>query len=91
MKHKHCELIKAWADGAIIQKQEPPSKTWKININPLWQENAKYRIKPTIKPDIEKKYFYKNGELFKANKFKPNVVFIFDGETGYLKDTKVIK
>lgn len=43
--HKHCELIKAWADGAEIQVKV--SGTWStIASYPTWCEDLEYRIKP---------------------------------------------
>ena len=47
--HKHCELIKAWADGAEIQKF--CGDGWYGDSDtPEWYEDVKYRIKPrTVK------------------------------------------
>lgn len=45
-QHKHAELIKAWADGAEIQVQEP-NGLWR-DTDPLWTEDRNYRIK--LKP-----------------------------------------
>lgn len=41
--HKHAELIKAWADGAIIEWLN--GKEWVV-ATPQWRENEQYRIKP---------------------------------------------
>ena len=52
MKHKHCDLIKAWADGAEVQQRHPFDPTiWEdIEKFPSWSDNMEYRIKPkTIK------------------------------------------
>ena len=52
MKHKHCDLIKAWADGAEIQYKEMFMPTWSDTWDnkPGWCEDTEYRIKPkTIK------------------------------------------
>ena len=46
MKHKHCDLIKAWADGALIQIWDDLTDTWDCIDNPIWLTNGKYRIKP---------------------------------------------
>jgi len=56
MKHKHAELIKAWADGAEIEgryicangHKTPWTTEW------TWTEDAdyEYRIKPEPKPDV---------------------------------------
>ena len=50
MKHKHCELIKAWADGAEIQYYDTYTNngTWRDvagrDLN--WHRELVYRIKP---------------------------------------------
>lgn len=44
--HKHRELIKAWADGAVIERFSPASGKWLLNYPPTWHERDLYRIKP---------------------------------------------
>jgi hypothetical protein len=48
-KHKHAELIHAWADGAEIQyRNDRNGQTWsncRVN-SPIWSEYEEYRIKP---------------------------------------------
>jgi hypothetical protein len=51
MKHKHAELIKAWADGAEIQFYNVFTQ-WVDVDNPEWKEGCLYRIKPELKCDI---------------------------------------
>ncbi len=48
MKHKHAELIKAWADGAQIQVKAH-KLAWEDRENPLWDMDSDYRIKPEEK------------------------------------------
>lgn len=43
--HKHAALIKAWADGAVIQARFPGIEEWK-DIDPTWSLHIEYRIKP---------------------------------------------
>ena len=50
MKHKHADLIKAWADGAIIQKNNGMGFWVEVN-HPDWMDWEVYRIKPTRKTD----------------------------------------
>lgn len=46
MKHTHCELIKAWADGAVIQRMfNSTTGMWVDDLNPSWFADAQYRIK----------------------------------------------
>lgn len=42
--HKHCEVIKAWADGAEIQYREKGG--WMKCNSPQWFEETEYRVKP---------------------------------------------
>lgn len=42
--HVHCDLIKAWADGAEIEVNLP-DKGWVSAENPHWVHLYKYRIK----------------------------------------------
>lgn len=44
--HKHAELIKAWADGAVIQYRHNTSENWTDAECPTWEDWVEYRIKP---------------------------------------------
>lgn len=44
-KHKHAEVIKAWADGATIQMKHDDN-SWHDSPDPTWLNGCKYRIKP---------------------------------------------
>jgi hypothetical protein len=46
MKHKHAELIKAWADGAQIEFYDADSDEWRPCPAPSWYPADQYRIKP---------------------------------------------
>lgn len=47
--HKHCEVIKAWADGHEIQYKDFAGR-WISCPNPAFNESCEYRAKPkTIK------------------------------------------
>lgn len=47
--HKHAELIKAWADGAIIQYFDPGNDCWTDVFNniPSWSNDYDYQVKPS--------------------------------------------
>lgn len=94
--HKHAELIKAWADGAEVEWRIPKAgrleSQWETTSRPEWREGLEYRIKPGPKPDV---VGYGAPEWIKASlRITPChndcVQFTFDGETGKLKDAKVI-
>ena len=98
MKHKHAELIKAWADGAKIQiSHTNDPQHWEDIENPFWYPCGVYRIKPEPKPDFCKTFFAHGNYNFKGIHLSSNLnenhnlALIFDGETGELKSAEVIK
>lgn len=48
--HKHAELIKKWADGAIIQYKGGTSEVWTDcgDNHPYWSRDVNYRVKPNL-------------------------------------------
>jgi hypothetical protein len=104
MKHKHADLIHAWADGAKIQLLSAIYNQWEDSDHPRWREDCEYRIKPTPKPDVVRNITVeatlKCGEtcgeafvqVFRSGKYLfPNLRLTFDGETGELKSAEVLK
>jgi hypothetical protein len=52
MKHKHFDIIMAWAECKQIQIYDDFSNEWidwTIKSSPNWGETTKYRIKPETK------------------------------------------
>ena len=48
--HKHCEVIKAWADGAEIQWRNQYGEIWRDDDAPYFNRPGEFRIKPkTVK------------------------------------------
>jgi hypothetical protein len=96
MKHKHADLIHAWADGAQIQSRNDIGEHWQDNRLPVWANDTMYRIKPTPKPDIYKYIDVRavtNGICQWAACLPEgaNLGLIFDGETKRLKSAEVLK
>lgn len=97
--HVHAELIKAWADGAVIEACSS-YHSWREYDNPGWFEDVKYRIKPEPKPDDVRTFFFEpthnseHGSWYAGRASPPNIDHIrcvFDGETGRLKDVSIFK
>jgi hypothetical protein len=91
MKHKHADLIHAWADGAQIQcKQHGYDDRWADVGYPNWEHpHCEYRIAP--KPDVV--VFVPAGDprLYRSKQRDgDNLRLTFDGETGELKAAEVI-
>jgi len=94
--HKHTAVIKAWADGAIIQYKMLKGEWINVYNNaPAWNDYDEYRVKPEPKPDFVK---YARVDRFNGHQFwckfeqdkGANVLYTFDGETGLLKKAEVI-
>ena len=76
MKHKHAELIKAWADGAEIEVKHPWSDDWMSTDIPSWSYDKEYRIKP----ELEVRYVTL-GILNSHDRYeRDNVKLTFDGD-----------
>lgn len=106
-QRKHAELIKAWADGATIQRLwTGGGGHWLIDNEPMWEEWEEYRIKPEPKPDLVmysrvlSMQEHKDGGYYAwvSNAYtqmpsckNDNLKLTFDGETGELKSADVLK
>ena len=105
MKHKHAELIKAWADGAEIQWRysNALSNEWHDFDTPerFDHKNLCLRIKPKQKPDIEKFFILESNLIlglrfneiagFKKQSHEDWIRVIFDAETAKIKSAEVLK
>ena len=96
MKHKHADLIHAWADGAEIQYRPVPEYgEWKDAPRHLiWDNLAEYRIKPEPKPNYVlyiNFHFNLGTTQVKESPFsEANLKLTFDGETLELKSAEVL-
>jgi hypothetical protein len=94
--HVHAALIKAWADGAIIQYQRPDGCWVRAFKNePDWGDpDVVYRIKPEPKPDLIEyatiEAVERSACFLHPHDYPPNIKFTFDGETGKLKKVEFI-
>jgi hypothetical protein len=91
--HKHAELIKAWADGAKIEKNNGLGY-WVETNHPDWMDWEIYRIKIEPKPDYRRWFvFHKDRPCIYPHSKEElaNLVLIFDGETDELKSAMVLK
>jgi hypothetical protein len=51
-RHKHYDVIHAWAEGEKIESRLNAECEWGENTNPSWNEGIEYRIKPkTVKKE----------------------------------------
>lgn len=66
--HKHAELIKAWADGALIQMKDRGSWTDLHQLGITWSTRNEYRIKPEVTTSLSNEelcivYYEEAGHL----------------------------
>ncbi len=89
-EHKHAKLIKAWADGAKIQKFSKRSQKWEDTDNPSWGDDTEYRLRTDYR--IELNAHILNGELFiDVGARFPNISLVFDAGTNELKSVEMIQ
>lgn len=91
--HKHAALIKQWADGAEIQWYNNVTDEWSSTgfHAPCWDKTTKYRVKP--EPDIVRYRFMCLDQSTYPTKCRTpvdNIMLVFDGETGELKDAQLL-
>ena len=51
-KHVHCDLIKAWADGAEIEYYDVTNDRWDNISVPSWHTETAYRLKSKLIDNI---------------------------------------
>jgi len=99
--HKHAEVIKAWADGALIQYRSKCNNAWRdaTETPPMWYSDWEYRVKPEPKPDMV--YYgqldepvrgaFTLGTCFTRLQDRyDQVKLTFDGSTGKLKSVEML-
>ena len=94
MRHKHADLIIAWANGAKIQTYRLLQDEWIDTFAPAWVEDSRYRIKPEPKPDVVEYYRLGKHRFLSASREEgeyTNLKVTFDAETGELKAAEVLK
>lgn len=69
--HKHAELIKAWADGAEIEKQNRDGTWVKHQDEWPWFNDWTYRIKPEPKHKVKRWQWIIKNSLFPETYFIP--------------------
>lgn len=90
MKHKHRDLIIAWANGAEIQVYFELKNIWLDVKSPSWDIDEEYRIKPMSAPNfVELTSLYQpDGYEWKhLGQFRVT----FDGDTKKVLSIEVIK
>jgi hypothetical protein len=103
MKHKHADLIHAWADGAKIQWRDPKDdERWSDITIPNWLEDCEYRIKPEPKHDVIRNFYLESNPLLGLRFSQAHtptdlrgrefgcIRCTFDFETGKLKSAEVL-
>jgi len=104
--HKHCEVIKAYADGYTIQLSTDVGVWEDIPVPNFDSKQGLYRVKPQPKPDV---VMYGNiketlygvraglysqslcGNFNETKAHADNLRVVYSGETGVLLSVELIK
>lgn len=93
-RHKHYDVIVAWAEGKEIQWRLIGDASWRDRIElgvPAFSDGElEWRVKPEPKPDVIRAVFVGIGTLSWYPSNNANLILTFDGETGKLKQAEVI-
>jgi hypothetical protein len=96
MRHKHYEVIIAYANGKEIQCYSEQTKQWVDAYRPSFLDHVQYRVKPEPKQDTISflnhgdSHLWTEGEMYSC--YANAVIKITrDGETGKIKSAEVIK
>jgi hypothetical protein len=90
--HIHSDLIKAWADGAVIEVYDTFLEKWGdvFHNDPIWDKTKSYRIKAVPLQDDVYEVFISNCMNLYRNQIHNNLRLTFDGQTGTLKKVEKI-
>ncbi|MFZ2541102.1 MAG: hypothetical protein WAW75_04930 [Gallionella sp.] len=83
--HKHAAVIKAWADGAVIQASGN-NVYWRPAHNPDWNEHTYFRASIAEvegKPVFEGDVLYADGRKLPIIRVDAGDIFVFDCGGGY--------
>ena len=96
--HKWADVLRAIADGKAVQVKL--GSEWVTDesgrYSPITQSYLQWRIKPEHKPDNTIKLLMKES-VFRVvqpgmeDEYPPNLILVFDGETGKLKSAEVLE
>lgn len=91
MKHKHHEAIIAWANGSQIQVHDQGD--WVDCVQPAWNLNHEYRVKPKNIEHFVHLYLdtseHWGNFLSQDRTRKPNIKLVFD-DNGRLNSAEMI-
>ena len=92
IKHKHAALIKAWADGAQIEKFCQRHKKWTVTDHPTWAEDTEYRVRKAV--IFEERYVEFDSTIQKiicvmSHIPPPNVSFCFTADGDLISVVKL--
>ena len=95
-RHKHYEVIVAYAEGHRIQYQSHVDGTWVDcsmgGLTPISSPEYRWRVKPEPRPDVTilANICRVSPGSLALTLDSPNICLTFDGETGKLKSAEVL-
>ena len=98
MKHKHHDVIVAWAadTSKVVQVRHAGGGwEWRDCVTLSWDADCEYRIKPEPQPDVTFDVLCEQAQAYPDLRWPEhwemaNLRLTFDGETGKLKHAGVL-
>ena len=83
-RHKHADVIIAWAEGKDVQVWDDEVKRWWGVINPSFYEDRKYRIKPPAKK-YRVALFNDNRNIYTSSADTPEDAEFYEKAIGFVR------
>ena len=101
-RHFHHDLIIAWAKGSAIQRsvkqfdviptRKEPQFIWMDDLNPTWNENEVYRLKPVYKSqEVKITLLYHNWYIEPVDEGKGNCLITYNAIDEQIIDISRLK
>ena len=87
MKHKHADVIHAWADGAQVQYKNQYSQEWEDAPRPAFDLLVEYRIKPEEKQKVTRWLWARKMDEY----WMPSAGLLTEAEAKWFYMTRQIK
>ena len=85
-RHKHADVIIAWAEGKAVQVRDEGTSRW-YDIKgkfPLFNEDREHRIKPPAKK-YRVALFNNNGNIYTSTADTPEDVEFYEKDIGFVR------
>lgn len=82
-RHKHADVVIAWANGAEIEARSSADRKWVVARNPTWWADVEYRVKPGKKYRVA--LFNDNGNIYTSTADTPEDAEFYEKAIGFVR------